>query len=158
IENNAGDGVRVAGEMANSGQPFVTDFTGNEIAGNASNGIHLENSSNNWIGEAGAITNLTANTIGNDRYDPAVMPNGGDGVLIESDGISQASNNKITENYIGGNNGNGVSLTGGGTSDNSLVNNEIGWGLASAEAGKFFNVFALPNKLDGVAISVGANN
>ncbi|HLJ98259.1 MAG TPA: right-handed parallel beta-helix repeat-containing protein [Gemmataceae bacterium] len=153
MENNANNGIRVAGRMPDSTQPFTTKIINNEIDLNAANGIYLLDSSNNIVGQPGALKAGTANTIGSDKDGIPDEPNGEDGVLIES-----STNNTITENYIGGNNGNGVSLTGPETANNSLVNNLIGWGFLHGIDAPGGVLTPLPNKLDGVAITGGAHN
>jgi parallel beta-helix repeat protein len=158
LENNANNGIRVIGQMTNPDQPFVTKITNNQIDLNAGNGIYIDDSSRNLIGEAGALQGGTANHIGSDKFGVPNEPNGGDGVLIESDGISHSTDNAITENYIGNNNGNGVELTGPGTSNNGLVNNWIGYGDVTHIDNSSAQLVVLPNKLDGVAISGGAHD
>jgi hypothetical protein len=157
IAGNGENGIRVLGEMANSGRPFVTDIEHNEIYGNESNGIDLVDTSNNLIGTG------TPNIIGsvkNCENPPFITPgNGADGILIETPVPGLSSFNLIDHNYIGGNNGNGVSLMGDGTSNNTLVHNFIGFGeQAPCDMGSGFTTVPFPNKLDGVAISGGANN
>jgi hypothetical protein len=122
---------------------------------NGANGIQLVDSSNNVIGAAGQGF---FNWIGSDAQGDTDEPNGGDGVRIEESTASAVStNNTITANYIASNLGNGISLTGRGTFDNRLVNNFIGLGF-NQNADLSSQLFVLPNKLDGVAISDGANN
>jgi hypothetical protein len=153
VEANVGDGIRVLGETANSGQAFVTSIVSNEIDGNGANGIHLVDSSYNFIGDSGGEFNY----IGTDAEGDTNEGNGGDGVLMESSAASPSSHNSVTGNVIAGNSGNGVSLTGAGTSANTLVNNLIGLALQPRVDGQPV-LFTLPNKLDGVAVSDGANN
>jgi parallel beta-helix repeat protein len=155
IEKNGADGIRVVDQMNNSGQSFTTNITEDFIQQNGANGIQLENSSNNKIGKSGALDAHKANQIGSDPYNQW-EPNGGDGILIQSFGNGQTTNNEVRENVIGGNKGNGVKMTGGGTSANSLVNNLIGEGLELKD--NFLNYGVLPNKLDGVAIAGGAHD
>jgi parallel beta-helix repeat protein len=157
MEHNANNGIRVEGQMAGSGQPFVTKIVNNQIDLNAANGIDVLDSSNNLIGQAGALQS-GGNTIGSDKFGILNEPNSGDGVLIESSGSGVSANNILTENFIGGNNGNGVALTGPGTSNNSLVNNRIGWGYVQQLDSSGGKLTTLPNKLDGVAISGGAHD
>jgi parallel beta-helix repeat protein len=155
IENNGADGIRVVGQMNNPVPTQTTQITDNAIQLNGANGIQLVNSSNNQIGKSGALGLKQANSLGSDPH-LVWGPNGGDGILIQSFGAGQSTNNDIRENIIGGNNANGVALTGAGTSDNHLINNVIGQGAAIMD--EFFNFSPLPNKLDGVAITRGAHD
>ncbi|HEV3447665.1 MAG TPA: right-handed parallel beta-helix repeat-containing protein [Gemmataceae bacterium] len=151
-ENNADDGIRVEGQMPNSGQMTITTINSNQIDFNAGNGIHLQDSSYNKVGTDGK------NYIGNDTTTMSAEPNGGDGVLIESSNPGLSTNNSISRNYIGGNNGNGVALTGPGTSSNSVVDNLIGYGFSPGTDFGSDSIRTLPNNLDGVLVSGGAHD
>jgi hypothetical protein len=155
VESNGQDGIQIVGNAPSSGQAFATRIINNEIESSHLNGIHLIGSSNNQIG-----TLSESNYIGTDIVGDTTEGNGQDGVRIESSASTQATNNSIADNYIAGNGGNGVSLTGPGTSKNSLVNNLIGLSIFHAGGSKENppTLLTLGNKLDGVAISNGANH
>jgi titin len=153
LNSNADDGIRILGEMQNSGQPFTTSIDGNIFVLNGGNGIHIVDSSNNIIGKN------SANFIGDDTDGDAGEGDAGDGILIESDQVSHApaTHNLITNNYIAANLGNGVHLEGAATSNNVVVANYIGMSLQPMPDTDGV-LYALGNKLDGVAITDGAHN
>jgi len=151
FEHNSDDGIRVLGGTLNAGQSFVTKIDDNITNVNGGNGIHLVNSSYNVIGQT------QYNVIGDDGDMGEQNGNGGDGLLIESINGGSSINNTIADNYIVGNAGNGVRLTGPGTSYNTLTNNEIGRGIHIV-INENIQYFYHGNRLDGVAITGGANN
>jgi parallel beta-helix repeat protein len=99
---------------------------------------------------------IASNYVGTNPFAVTGLGNSGDGVRVISTASSSATQNLIAGNVIAGNTGNGVTLTGPGTSSNSLVNNQIGALLATITAGP--TLYALGNKLDGVDVFAGANN
>jgi hypothetical protein len=153
INGNGVNGIRVIGEMANSGRSFVTDISDNYIYENQANGIDLVDTSNNRIegqNVIGGWTNGNATDSGN----------AADGILIETPVSGSSSSNLIDNNYIGGNNGDGVSLMGDGASNNTLTHNFIGFGGDLTVIDQSYTLTPTPisNKLDGVSISQSANN
>jgi parallel beta-helix repeat protein len=153
LNTNADDGIRILGEMQNSGQPFTTSIDANIFVSNGGNGIHIVDSSNNIIGKN------SANYIGDDTDGDPGEGNVGDGILIESDQVAHApsAHNIITSNYIADNLSNGVHLEGGATANNVVVGNYIGLSLQPMPDTDGV-LYALGNKLDGVAITDGAHN
>jgi parallel beta-helix repeat protein len=155
VEANGQDGIQVVGNSATAGQAFATRIVSNEIESSHLNGVHLIGSSNNQIGNASA-----SNYIGSDLMGDTTEGNRQDGIRIESTSPAQSTKNSIADNFIAGNGGNGVSLTGAGTSNNSLVDNLIGMSVYKVGGAKENPdvLLTLGNKLDGVAVLGGANN
>jgi parallel beta-helix repeat protein len=149
IKENGSDGIEILGEVASTGGNVTTMIVANQIYGNQANGIHLIGSSNNQINGK--------NVIGTDEVPKLGIGNQGDGVRIESPLSTVSTNNSIDDNYIAGNDGNGVTLTGSGTTSNSVVQNLIGLAPPQAEGGNPVPL-PVPNQRDGVALSAGANN
>ncbi len=109
----------------------------NGISGNESHGISISGAS--------ADSNYVAdNFIGTDLDGDSDLGKAGAGVLV-----SGASDAKLLENLISGNDSHGVSITSSGADDNSLEGNLIGTS-AGGEA-------ALGNGSYGVAIAGGAS-
>jgi len=157
ITANVGDGVLIVGGKPVSGDGYVTKITGVEIDENQGAGVHIVNSSHNKIGEAvfGGF-----NWIGAEYEDPPVPTEGnlGDGVLIESTPGFQSTDNSVAYNFIASNGGNGVTLTGAGTTNNSVVKNRIGMTANFILEKKYDpETQILGNKHDGVAIINGAH-
>jgi parallel beta-helix repeat protein len=123
-QGNGGSGVYVDGTVSNltiGGDSGLNE--GNLISGNAANGIQLE------VGNV----RVHGNTIGLNNTQSATLPNGTNGVLINSD------NNEIgqigvssTSNIISGNGNSGIYLNSGNT--NTIANNFIGTN-ATSDAG-----------------------
>ncbi len=153
ISGNGENGIRILGEMANSGRPFVTDIRNNYIHGNRDNGIYLVDSSNNKIEGQNVIGSYTG-------FYGSGPGNGEDGISIETPFYGSSSSNLIDNNYIGGNTGDGVSLAGDITSKDTLVHNFIGFGvnLLPPVDGGGVDLVPMSNKRDGVSITEGANN
>ncbi len=153
ISGNGQNGISVIEEMANSGRPFVTDISDNFVYGNQANGIDLVDTSNNRIEDQNVIGSYTDGNL-------TFPGNGSNGILIENSPLTgTSSSNSIDNNYIGGNNGNGVSLMGDGVSQNTLIQNLIGWGgYIYFNDGPHIEPTPASNMLDGVSISDGANN
>ncbi len=153
VANNGGDGVRVLAGALGPGETFVTSIQNDGIGGNAGNGVHLVDSSDNLIGT----------DVGNDiGYDLDATPsngNGGDGVLIEEVASGPSASNTIANSYIADNGGNGVRLTGSGTSQNTVTDNFIGIAqFPSMEGYPGGYLENLGNKLDGVMIDGGTHD
>ncbi len=112
----------------------------NLIAGNTGPGVLIDGSS---------ACQVVGNAIGTDVTGAVALANAGDGVRVQNG----AADNTIggtsagSFNIISGNTGNGVTLTGTGTSRNTIVSNAIG----TAASGRA----AIPNAV-GVAIEGGA--
>jgi len=153
VEGNGWDGMSVRGSSQAATASFATRETNDTINANLGNGIRLINSSYNQIG----ILN-DGNIIGNDGVvSNPVQGNGNDGILIESDPGQSSAHNSITSNHIASNQGNGIRLTGTGTSDNVLNDNFIGIYLIAPTEGSAYTAAVWGNNLDGVLIADGAN-
>ena len=115
---------------------------GNLISGNTSDGIHV-------TGGTGAL--IEANLIGLDATGAAALPNGGNGVVIDSNGNGRVGSTVLAaRNWISGNGANGVLLTGASTTSFLVVTNFIGTNQAGSAG--------VPNALDGVRIDAGAHD
>ncbi len=121
---NVGNGVFLGGGSAT--------IEANVISGNTSHGIQLS-------GVTGAF--IRDNLIGLDAQGGLGLGNGGDGILLTGGStLTSVSGNTISSNL-----GNGVTITGTGTNQNTLQSNDIGTGGD-----------ALPNGLHGVLVTAGA--
>jgi hypothetical protein len=154
IKDNGLDGVRVIGNGISSPGGFTTSFLKDRIIRNHEDGIHLMESSGNRIGNG--FRNV-ANTIGCDVDAFPDTANFQDGVRIESYPGAPSTNNVINLSFMSGNDGNGVALVGAATTNNSLINSYVGIAPFFG-SDKEFTPYPLPNLLDGVVVSDGANN
>jgi parallel beta-helix repeat protein len=110
----------------------------NLVSGNQTSGI--------WISGSGSTDNtVSGNDVGIDVNYVTAVPNGQDGILLDTG----ASENSIENNLISGNTGNGVHLTDSGTSDNTVSSNNIG--INGTDDG------FIRNQQDGVLIDGGAS-
>ncbi len=151
---NAGDGITVLGGDTIGG---TAAGAGNVISGNAGNGINLSG--------AGATGNVVAeNLIGTDITGTTAFDGSGN-PLGNANGVEIDAG--ATDNTIGGTtagsgnvisgNGNGVEITGSGTSGNVVADNLIGTditGTTSFDA----NGNSLGDSNDGVEIDAGATD
>jgi hypothetical protein len=155
-EANGRDGLIITGTGPNAGTGYTTRVFSVIFDENGWNGVHILNSSKNNIGVSGDPA-----TLGSDGESAALTElepsdgNMGDGALIESSPGQVSTGNVIGFNHIAGNNGNGVELTGAGTTGNSLVDNEIGVTVTKHDTG--YGPLVVGNMLDGVRIGGGAN-
>ena len=132
---SGGSGANQVGDHTIDGLPVGT--TGNLISGNAGSGVALA---------AAGTGNVVANNyIGTDTNGTAALPNGQDGVLIDS-----AAFNAIRANVISGNKQMGVDIRGAGSTDNKLRGNLIGPDASGAAA--------IGNTRNGVMIQSGASS
>src|SRR5262249_9827219 len=148
------DGVRVIGNGISAPGGFTTSFLKDRIIRNHEDGIHLIHSSGNLIGDG--FLKL-ANTIGCDWDAFPDTANFQDGIRIESYPDAPSANNVINLSFMAGNDGNGVALVGAATTNNSLINSYVGIAPFFGQD-KEFLPYPLPNLLDGVVVSDGANN
>jgi hypothetical protein len=161
---NGGDGVRViGGSTPGTAQSFTTNVADVMIEGNAGSGVHLVGSSGNVIGGLVGSTNGRPKTwLG---YSPVIIlghpqaGNTGDGVLIEGLNGMSSQNNLVADDCIAGNAGNGVRLTGPGTSQNTIEDNFIGaYFVPSNDTDASLTFNNQGNSQDGVAIDNGAHD
>jgi len=132
-----GVGIMTPGEGALIGG--VGGGQGNVISGNGSEGILLAVTSG---------VSVQGNLIGLSVTGNSAIPNGTDGIRVESDG--HAIGGPTGTNFISGNNlGSGVRLTGSGASGNTLQSNYIGMDVTGS--------VALSNG-NGVRIEAGAHD
>jgi GH25 family lysozyme M1 (1,4-beta-N-acetylmuramidase) len=128
---NSKDGVLIDGGGAQN------SVTGNTISGNTQNGVHL-------FGDGSNQNTVSQNDIGINNSEDGAIPNGQDGVLIES----RSSNNTLDADNIDDNTQNGVHISGYGTNQNTVSETFIG----VAPDG----ITSLPNGQSGVLIDSGA--
>ena len=178
ISGNIGDGVTFFGTGTSQntalGNFIGTNLGGTAAIANDANGVLINGGSvSNWVGGSlagngnvisgnkldgvlisGAGTNLNnveGNDIGTVAGGASALPNGGDGVVI-NDGAKGNTVGGVTDagerNYVSGNIGDGVSISGNGTKDNAVDDDTIG-ANASGEG-------AVANGGDGVVIENGA--
>ncbi|MFO0908086.1 MAG: LamG-like jellyroll fold domain-containing protein [Isosphaeraceae bacterium] len=130
---NAGDGVTISGNSNTIGGQ--TSLERNIISGNAVNGVTITGS-----GITGNV--VEGNYIGTNPTGSAAIANA-IGVQIDSG----ASGNTIggttagAANIISGNTGDGVQLTGSGTSNNTIQGNILGLSTPTALVSELFNSF-----------------
>jgi hypothetical protein len=153
------------------GNYIGTNATGSSALGNGSDGILVSNSSNNTIGgPGGSVRNVisgnsgsgvditgagsTGNTvagnyIGTNAAGSAALANSGDGVLVAAANNTVGGNASGTANFISGNAGYGVLVTGASATGTQILGNLIGLNVTQYTA--------LGNGLDGIQIN-GASN
>jgi hypothetical protein len=144
LANGGGAGVEINGAGSNT-VGGTTATARNVISGNQSDGIEIHS--------AGATSNaIQGNYIGLDKNGTNAVTNGVDGVVI----LGGATGNTIggtasgSANIISGNTGNGVDISGTGTTGNVVEGNTIGINAAATPV-------AIPNAT-GVGILSGAAN
>lgn len=143
---NHGDGVYI-GSGANgnyigataSNLENHTTGVGNTIAGNGRYGVEI-------TGKGTNLNFLIANQIGTDYTGATATPNALGGVLIHGGASynSVGAPAAVEGNVISGNGGDGVTISGRGTTENVVVDNHIGTNMAGTKA--------LPNQGVGVFI------
>ncbi len=117
---------------------------GNLISGNVQHGVLIQGGSN-------VANNVQGNLIGTDVNGTADLGNTLDGVqVLNSSGNTIGGTTVGARNIISGNNGNGVELTGSGSSGNSVLGNHIGTNLAGTAD--------LGNTLSGVLVTSATND
>jgi hypothetical protein len=147
---NAGDGVYIGSGATENFIGTSTATTegqtlgvGNVISGNGKYGVEI-------TGTGTQLNVLVSNEIGTNKNGTAALGNSLGGVLIHG-GASQNLVGGLSPelgNFISGNNGQGVNISGKGTSGNYIVNDRIG----STSDG----TAALPNHSYNVVIGAGA--
>jgi hypothetical protein len=118
---NGGNGILVT--SGNNTIGGTAAGAGNVISGNTANGID--------VGGTGATGNVVeGNDIGTLPGGAAALANGSNGVQLGSG----AANNLVTDNVLSGNTGEGIKITGAGTSGNTVQGNLIGLNAAGSAA------------------------
>ncbi len=175
IAGNKADGVLITGADTNG--TVVTrcaigdNLTGDKAVPNELNGVEINNGSaasliancviSGNVGDGVLIIGSTANSvngcaIGTNGSFSGPLPNQGNGVelgegtLDSAIGGISATPGTVTGNLISGNGGNGVLITGAGTTDNKVEGNIIG---ADVNGNK-----AIANGINGIEIKAGANH
>ncbi len=181
ISGNSGRGVTIASTGANNnrvqGNFIGTDKNGTADLGNADDGVHVANASNNLIGGGNAgegnvicgndangvhiLGNGTSNTvqgnfIGTDVNGVAALGNDDNGVLIDESsqnvigGVTASDGNRIAHNAL-----DGVRITNAAATQNRILSNLIhdNGGLGINLVGGVENVFGVtdndPSDADG---------
>ena len=140
---NVNSGVIVSNGAANNSIGGTTAAARNIIAGNTAFGVFLT--------AAGTTGNTVAgNYIGTNPTGTAAVPNGNDGVRIQSPGNTIGGTAAGAGNLISGNLSDGVELNGVGANNNIVQGNRIG---TNADV-----TTAIPNTFRGVAMFAGASN
>lgn len=134
---NTGDGIRILGVMSNT-------LGGNTLAGNLGAGV--------LISGTGASGNLLQSNFVGAAYANGARPgNGGDGVMLVD-----APGNTLEANFIGGNGGSGVAISGTLAVSNVVRSNIVGSTVPVGLDGSFGA--DLPNGADGLRLTnAGAN-
>src|SRR5262249_19390772 len=140
---NAADGVLVQSGAASNTIGGTVASVRNVVAGNKGIGIHI-------LGSGTNANVVAADFVGTNAAGTLMVGNDGSGIQIEGG----AQNNTVggavagAGNVISGNQRDGVSIYGNGTSGNLVAANTIGLDATGT--------FALGNLFSGVAIDIGA--
>ena len=119
-----------------------TQVVGNVLSGNQQNGVRI-------FGGTATGTQINGNRIGTDTFGTGLVPNGFDGIRLDSTvGVVIGTPAAADRNLIGGNAQHGVGLYGGATGT-LIKGNTIGGPGSPNHTG---------NSLDGVQINNGSNN
>jgi CSLREA domain-containing protein len=177
ISANRANGVHIIGAGATTtviqGNFIGSDLNGTGVLSNGDDGIFIDGAPNNTIGGTASGTRnvisgntvagihisgsdakgnqVQGNLIGSDFSGTALLPNGGDGVLIDG-----APSNTIggtmtaARNLISGNNANGIQMAGSQATGNLAQGNFIGTRLDGTSR--------LGNRLNGVLMTDSASN
>ena len=141
---NTAAGIRVESSNNTIGVASVvaTSGFGNLISGNGGPGILL-------VGSSATNNIILNNQIGTDTSTARALPNGGDGITLQSAGLNTIGGKLPGQtNYISGNSGNGISITGG--TPNTIQGNTIGLDRSGSTA--------VGNGGNGITISGSDNN
>ena len=141
VAANAGFGVELTNQANNN------TLTNLVVAGNSNNGVVINNSANNTL--SGSFIGTDATGVDSQDRNALTLGNGlaggGSGVILNG----AANHNTVSGNVIVNNRSFGIQISDAGTTLNTIVGNKIGTDKSGAAA--------LPNLLDGVAISNGAS-
>jgi hypothetical protein len=124
-----------------SGGAFLVDIHFNVISGSGQDGIRIEGTEQELSGD----TTIRDNIIGTDREVLGQIANKGNGILILN-----SLRNRITDNWVSGNLGNGIKVSGNLSATNSIEGNFIG---LSGDPLKIIS-----NSGDGVELADGAHD
>jgi hypothetical protein len=150
---NGKDGVEILGGATANTVGGTATGSANVLSANGLNGVYLAS-----IGTSGNV--VLGNKIGTDVHGTAKLGNGNDGVLIQGGAAANTLGGTVTgaANVISDNGspphkysagfGDGVAISGSGTSGNVVLGNKIGTDINGTAA--------LGNIIDGVAIESGA--
>lgn len=119
----------------------ATIVSDNVISGNTLAGVVLSGSSTG--------NRVTGNKIGTKVTGNAALPNGGEGIVIQSSGNQIGGNSVALRNVISGNGKTGITISGVAASNNVIEGNVIGTSVNG-------NV-AIPNTTDGILV-INASN
>jgi len=133
---NTGDGITLKTKAAGN------RIESNWISGNEDYGVIADDSSDNFV---------TGNRIGLDASGNTAIPNGLHGVLLVAGAAGNSIGGTTTgeRNIISGNGGQGIALSGAGTTGNTIAGNYIGTNANGTAK--------VPNTVNGVAISQDAD-
>ncbi|MEO7934091.1 MAG: M12 family metallopeptidase [Chthoniobacterales bacterium] len=138
---NVGPGVALFGGTQGNLIGGTVSGARNFISGNQQQGITISGTGTN-------SNSITYNYIGLNPAGTSALPNGWSGVDIFGEAQANVIGNIGTPNIISGNGNYGVSLSGAGTSNNSILNNTIGLNAGSTAA--------IGNMWSGIALFSGA--
>ncbi len=130
---NGGNGILIFDGDSNR-------LIGNTVSGNTLAGVVFSGSA--------TLNSLEGNKVGTNTNGTAAVPNGGDGVFIQS-ARNTLTANGATRNVISGNVGSGIALRGSTATGNVVEGSNIGTDASG--------MFAIPNLGDGIRV-VGAPN
>jgi hypothetical protein len=125
---NHGNGVAITGG-ASGNTVGGAGSARNVIGGNGSNGVKISGS--------GTSSNVVENDfIGVDATGATALPNTNDGVLVANGATGNIIGDVTgaTRNVLSGNRGNGVEISGAGTSDNQVAGDIIGLDVSGSTA------------------------
>ncbi|MEQ1903901.1 MAG: right-handed parallel beta-helix repeat-containing protein [Pirellulaceae bacterium] len=169
ISGNGLSGVLIVGNSADNNT--LTDnvigagFGGLIALPNGSNGISIIDGDTNSIGSnlisgntlsgvvlsSGATSNtLTSNKIGTTFSGNAALPNGGDGVIVQTPGNQIGGVLPASRNLISGNGRTGLTISGVAATNNIVEGNFIGTNTSGSAS--------VPNNGNGIRVLNAANN
>jgi hypothetical protein len=159
---NGSDGVEIAAGAANNTVGGTVALARNVISGNGSNGVKIQG-----VGATG--NKVVGNFIGTDAAGAGDLGNTDDGLEINAGAANNTVGGTVAlaRNVISGNGGNGVLISGSGTTANTVQGDFIGvaangtTALGNGQSGVFVAELAAGNAVGGTAPGAGnviANN
>jgi hypothetical protein len=136
---NAGGGVVISNGAAND------TITSCVISANVGNGVTITGSGTDHDTVSGDDIGTDASGVTGVDHNGTSLANNGNGVLISAG----ASHNTVTTSVLSNNDGDGVEITGSGTSSNVVTGDHVGTDV--------FGMVALPNLYNGVEVTAGAS-
>ncbi len=136
---NTGGGVAISGGAHND------TITSCVISANVGNGVTITGSGTN-------NETLSGDEIGTDGGGVTIVDHNGKSLANSENGVlisAGANHNTVTTSVLSNNNGDGVELTGSGTSSNVVTSDHIGTDI--------FGMVALPNLYNGVEVTSSAS-